>query len=61
MAICQDIPTAGEGILGILTEYFARGSLYHFLHEVRGLHQAQLSEKLRIVVDIASGMSFSHS
>ena len=54
-------PTAGEGILGILTEYFARGSLYHLLHEVRGLHQAQLSEKLRIVVDIASGMSFSHS
>jgi serine/threonine protein kinase len=59
MAICQDIPVA-EGILGILTEYCARGSLYHLLHEVHGLRQAQLIEKLRIAFYIARGMSFLH-
>jgi serine/threonine protein kinase len=59
MAVCQDIP-AGEGILGILTEYCARGSLYHLLHEVHGLRQAQLIEKIRIALDIAKGMSFLH-
>jgi hypothetical protein len=39
MAVCQDIP-AGEGILGILTEYCPRESLYYLLHEMRGLHHA---------------------
>jgi serine/threonine protein kinase len=60
MAVCQDIPAGGEGILGILTEYCARGSLYHLLHEVHGLRQAQLIEKLRLALDVASGMSFLH-
>jgi serine/threonine protein kinase len=59
MAVCKDIPE-GECILGILTEYCARGSLYHLLHELNGLRQAQLIDKLQIALDIASGMSFLH-
>jgi serine/threonine-protein kinase CTR1 len=59
MAVCRDIPRV-EGIFGILTEYCDRGSLYHLLHEVHGLRQAQLNSKLRIALDIASGMSFLH-
>jgi serine/threonine protein kinase len=60
MAICQDIP-ASEGILlGILTEFCGKGSLYHTIHDMQGLRQVQLIEKLPIALDIASGMSFLH-
>jgi serine/threonine protein kinase len=59
MAVCQDI-SKSEVNFGILTEYCARGSLYHLLHEVHGLRQVQLIVKLPIVLDIANGMSFLH-
>lgn len=64
MAICHDVPPA-EGLVGLLTEFMERGSLYSILHDTsesaRAIRPKTVKDKLLVCLDIAEGMRFLHN
>jgi serine/threonine protein kinase/ubiquitin len=59
MGICNDVP-AGLGSVALVTEYCERGSLAHALYQTQSTQEMSLNQKLRLLIEIADGMSFLH-
>lgn len=63
MGVCRDLPAA-EGLVGLVTEFMAWGSLHDLLHDesaaARSRRPRDVQRRLQLGLDVAEGMAFLH-
>lgn len=63
LGVVTDLPEFNEATVGLVTEYMSGGPLFAALHhpDSSAYHFQHMSEKVRVLHDIADGMRFLHA